>query len=806
MNSISGVQRRTTAAEGARRFITTELLTSRLKRESDREKIKELLNNRGKIQDYLIAAGVIHLYHYVGLKTQDLAKISESMLTLDAEKLYEKTQKDHLLTELTDIVQNFIFNELEIYEKQLNLDLEILNNTIERNESKDPLKDQIYEDNNKKLIHKTLISLFRKYSEQFFYDFIGRIYDLADTKRNDILVKASDLKATSLEIEQELKKEYEDDEKFIELITFNYLKEQINKMWELKGHIRQLETQKVTLNRIESDILKKLIENLPFSKMGLQAKKAAIELKLDIVNYVKDVYNEQKTIDEIENEINEKIKASLIKQALEGPQLFLNFLSEYLSMTFDEVVDFLKNFQVNSVPAFCQALSVPVEPIKNKLFELHIGDRELSQLSETGALMKVKTYFQNYKARGESEFITGLTIYQLYENQSVNIDYIKGKIEEEIKVSSARIKELLEIEKQLNSEILIPYELEGVNQLRLILNLQSILTEIEKELFYSNFKNFLLFYSRIVELYQKIKKDKEIFLMAFKRISDLKSTEKWIEVKLEDLIIEKIMKRQSEIQELSLKYDPLYINCLIYARLANESFDKSKKDLTTTKSPIYTGILPIPIKYENLPPISYATAYDILKRMERDYFERKKIKEVKIKERKKEEEKEKKEIIQDVDTYSWIEKRINMSLMRMGGGIDPTSLYWNEKDSEKLSKFILLHTQVKKDKKICSIDGNYVLDTCKEHPNAIILTAGVIENVASFYKFSTQKLKDIEYSRLLEITEEIALEILKVRGKSDVSALVEGEIQELGRRIGEKIGKLLNNSLYKTWKKKKLGR
>jgi len=547
------------------------------------------------------------------------------------------------------------------------------------------------------------------------------------------------------------------------------------------------------------------MEGMPFSKMGLKAKKSTLELKLDIVNYIKTNYTEQKNLTEIENEISKKIRTSLLQHATEGPQLFLNFLSEYLSMSFDEVVEFLKDYQVSSVPAFCQALSVPVEPIKQKLFELQIGDRELSQLSETGALNKVKTYFQNYKARHTSEFITGLTIYQLYENESQNIDYIKSQIEKEISISSARAKQLLEFENQLNKEILIPYEIEGVSQLRLILNLQAVLSVIEKDLFYSNFRNFLLFFSRIIELYQKIKKDKEIFLMAFKRISDLKSGEKWIQVKLEDLIIEKIMKRQAEIQELSLKYDPLYINSLIFARLTNESFDKAKKDLTTTKSPIFRGVLPIPIKYDNLPPISYATAYDLLMRIEEKYFAKKKTKEAQIEERKKVEKEEKQAVIQDVDTYSWIEKRINMSLMRMGK-VDPTSLYWNEKDSDKLSKFILLHAQVKKGSKICSIDGNYVQDKCPDHPDAPVITAGVVENVAAFYKFAIQKIKEIDYSRTLEISREFALEILKERGKTDVSSLVEGEIQELGRKIGDKLGKLLNNKLYKTWKKKKLGR
>jgi len=808
MDSISGVRRRTTASEGARQFITTELLTSRLRREQDNKQIiglVELINKKGKIgkiEDFLIATGVIHLYHYVGLRTQ--AEMSDSLLTLDAEKLYDKTQKELLFIELKDIIQDLVKKEIEIYEKELNLRIQLVKNLLEKKSSKEPFKDQTFEEKNQKLMHKTLLGLFRRYPAQYFYDFIGKIYDLADQKREDILVKAGQLKATSLEIEEELKREYEDNEKFIELITFNYVKNEINSKWDLKGHVKQLETQKVLLKKIESDILKKLIDDLPFSKIGLNAKLAALELKLEIINFIKYLYDVEKSLEDIEIEIGKKIKFDLLKQATNGPQFFLNFLSEYLNQPFDEILEFLKKYQVNSVPAFCQALTVPIEPIKNKLFEFDISDRELSQLSEAGSLVKVKTFFESYKGKKNEEGLIGLTIEKLVTEKNGNTDYILGLIHNEFKISRERLQELLDIDRKLKDEIMIPFQIDSISQIRLMLSLDEVLKGLQKDLFYSMFKNFLHFFSRIIELYEKVKKDKEIILIAFKRISELKSSEKWIQVKLEDLIIEKIKRRQSEIQELLLKTDPLYINSFIFARLSNESIEKRKKDLAGSKSPIYKGILPIALKYDNLPPISYATAYDILMRIEAEYFAMKKKKEKKIAQKK--EEKSKKEtIVQDVDTYSWIEKRVNMAMMRIGK-VDPTTLYWNETDSEKLSKMILLHTQVKKDKKICGFDGNYVETTCDSHPDGPILNANVIENVGSFYKFAISKFKDSEYSRILEIVNEEALTILKKRGKTDVTALVEGEIQDLGKVMGEKLGKLLNKALYKEYKKKKMKR
>ena len=73
--------------------------------------------------------------------------MSDTLLTLDAEKLYDKSQKESLFIELKDIIQDLVKKEIEIYEKELNLQIQLVNNLIEKNNSKDPFKNETFEEN-----------------------------------------------------------------------------------------------------------------------------------------------------------------------------------------------------------------------------------------------------------------------------------------------------------------------------------------------------------------------------------------------------------------------------------------------------------------------------------------------------------------------------------------------------------------------------------------------------------------------------------------------------------------------------------
>ncbi|MFX1451527.1 MAG: hypothetical protein ACFFCM_11830, partial [Promethearchaeota archaeon] len=242
---ISGVRRRETAAEGAKLFITPETLCQKLRREIDRKKIIEITGKKNKFLDFLLGSVTIQLFHYVGLRIDKIT--SQSQLSTETEKEFELHQKKTLFNEIKDISSDFVLKEIEIYEKEVLIEQEVIKNAIDQRKQK--IEKEIIFNKNLKSLRSHLVSIFRNYPNQFFYDFVGKILGLSDSTKKDILQTAAEFKPTQMEIEKELRREYED--QFIELAVFNKIKKIINERWEILVP-KQLEMQSVILRRLES--------------------------------------------------------------------------------------------------------------------------------------------------------------------------------------------------------------------------------------------------------------------------------------------------------------------------------------------------------------------------------------------------------------------------------------------------------------------------------------------------------------------------------------------------------------------------
>ncbi|MHA1300590.1 MAG: hypothetical protein ACTSO9_14325, partial [Candidatus Helarchaeota archaeon] len=607
---ISGVRRRETAEEGAKLFITSEKICQRLRREIDRNKIIEIIGEKSNFIDLIIGSMTVQLFHYVGLKTDKITE--QNKLSTSTEKEFELAQKKSIFSELKDINGNFLLKEIDIFEKEVLIELEFIKNSIKQRKEKID-KDVIFKEDIK-FLHSILISIFRNFPNQFFYDFVGKILGYSDSFRKDILKLAAAFKPTQMEIEKELKREYED--QFIELAVYNKIKKLINEKWEIIVP-KQLEMQSVILHRLESDITKYLINELPFSQNTLNSYISSGELKLEIINAVKNACITDIDFNEFQNSIINIINKKIHAIASKGSDYFTNFLSNFLNLSLSEVMDFFDRHQITNITNFCQALSLDIGDFAEKLDIYHFDDSDLFRFSNKGPLIQARKTLESLKSEGivPAQFFD-FTLEDFFIDKAQINKKIIAEITKRVKISSEALYELIQREKIFNEKIMKNASVKDIDQIRLSLKMDSMLKDISKDVFYSIFSNFLRSSSRIIELYEKIKKDKEIILIAINRILQTKESEEWIKVKIEDLIIEKIMDRQKEIQDLIEKKDPLFINGFIWARYNDKTIKKAINELKSDASPIYEGISPLPLSFDNIPPISYATAYDMCMKIE----------------------------------------------------------------------------------------------------------------------------------------------------------------------------------------------
>jgi len=334
-------------------------------------------------------------------------------------------------------------------------------------------------------------------------------------------------------------------------------------------------------------------------------------------------------------------------------------------------------------------------------------------------------------------------------------------------------------------------KLKSCSRILLVLDFEEIINEIVKDIFFYILSKILRQLSRIIELYSKVSNDRSLYLLAIKKIVGTTESEEWVRIKLEELIIERIKKRQEElVVVLNASNQPFLVNGFILARLIESSLKEGILQLKNNDSEIYKDIIPLKLKPDLISPISYCVGFDIIKRLEKIEQARKKEVEEKIEEQKKEKvvEAQKIRAKQELNTLNWIERRITSSLMRINSpGINPNQLYWQEKDSKNATENIKLHSELRGDP---------------------------IDLMSQFFNFAVEKIKTFEpkinlpdLEKIKKIVSNISTDVLNKRVSDpksikDKPDLLDGERYEIASQIGKKIGKMLDKALYFKFKMK----
>jgi hypothetical protein len=292
-------------------------------------------------------------------------------------------------------------------------------------------------------------------------------------------------------------------------------------------------------------------------------------------------------------------------------------------------------------------------------------------------------------------------------------------------------------------------------------------------------------------LYSKVSNDRSLLLLALRKIDGTMDSEEWVRIKLEELIIQRLNKRQEELViVLNASNQPFLVNGFILARLTENSLKEGILQLKNNNSMVYENIASLTLKPDLISPISYCIGYDIVKRLEKFENIRKKDVTQKIEAKEKEKQVQAKKIRekQELSTLNWIERRITSSLMRINSpGINPNQLYWQEKDSKTATENIKLHSELKGDS---------------------------IDLICQFFNFAVEKIKSFDPKINLPDVENIRKEVSDIsanvlskrvndpKSLKDKPDLLDGERYEISSDIAKKIGKLLDKALYSKFKKK----
>ena len=114
----------------------------------------------------------------------------------------------------------------------------------------------------------------------------------------------------------------------------------------------------------------------------------------------------------------------------------------------------------------------------------------------------------------------------------------------------------------------------GMSRLLLLFDFESIIQNLSRVIYYSILSNVCKQISRIIEVYIKINEDKSLFLLGIKKMQEVKSENDWVKIKIEELLIKRLMRRQSELAAVfNAENNPFYVNGYMLARLTDSNLD-----------------------------------------------------------------------------------------------------------------------------------------------------------------------------------------------------------------------------------------
>ena len=794
---ISGIKRKTTAIESAKRYFkTTNTLISHLKREKDKHKIFELINETTTLDKIFIATAAIHLYHNKGIKVSD--EFEKDKFSYEATKNLELKEKKILMEEIEMLLKDSFTQEIDMLTQLINIENMFISLLIERRIAK--LQDDEYFKKKEEIeikIEKIIIQIISSNPSFYFYDFIGDLMGYSDILKEQILEESSAFKAISVSLEKKLEMEEKED-LFIEISALNRLIQKVQNEFEFNSY-KELQIEAMPVRMIKRKIFDYEFEKFPISIEGLIVFQEANNLKQKIIEYIRKALNEKTTFDSFEQNIKLLIRNVLINQLKTHPNDFLYFLQCLSESSFDEVI---YNMNKRGIHDILQTLNIDnnlVKEVKKKMIRYNLKKQDLLLLNDKkkDLLYSAKKVLCDVKIPqilnlvGNYENFTDYGFNKIIYREESEFLTLWKLLEERLGCSINDIREFVRKKQIIDKIFFQDMDLNNYSQIIFILNFDEVIENIVKDIYFYNLSKILRQLSRIIELYHKITNDKSLINEAIKKMEGTLENEDWINIKLEELIIKRIMKRQNELVTVFNARNQVFIvNGFIFSRFISKSLKYCINELRNKPSFIYEGIKNLNLKADLISPISYCISFDIVKRLE--YIEESRKSSVKqiIKEEKQKEELKRNAIaeIQQESTLNWIERRITSALMGISRkGINPNRFYWQEKDTKTCADNIKLHSEKNKDYLIGFIDYfRFTVDKTQELlPDKLIFDKAKIE----------------KYIRSI-IDTTLSERIGHHPSPDEIAKMLDGERHIISKQMAIKIGKILNDALYYKFKKK----
>ena len=786
-------------SEAGKEFLLTQALATHMRSPRDRELVRENMAEEKPLEDIFSFFGAFYLYHYQGVRLLDITNQGE--MTIEEQQALNVKEREMLELEVRQLLGNKQREELDVSK----LVSEFFVSAIDKYSDNLEEQSKIVE-----LLEKFLQKIPREYSQNAVIDFILEATGWGDTWREEIYMKASGLKESSLSLRDELLRDH--DEEVIESTLIKRAQELLS--IDLQS-MDESSWQDMLSAESKQNVAKAIIENRFKTGVSLDGFCAAHGIRISLLEEFEAEIEMPTNLDSFENRMAELASDLLVDAFKENPDEIFNALSVLTEMSDSDISQELASRGVRTGKALIQGFSIETPEEKDDS-ELTLSREEMEEVSRSlRRLEKIEQTLEKQvkgmlRARGfSSSEIDKVSVQTLTKNPRELLaieSQVVGELKKKLRLPSPEeISQLLELRAEYADKNLDQI---GSTAVRMGQTLQygETVEKLKHDLVWHLVISVLKNLARVIEIYIRSKHD----LVRIKAI--LKSIYEESELELqflrEEILMDLASDRLLETKRIHPDLDASTIRSWYHARLQGIDLNTAGSEVEKSPSPVFKGIIEKQLQTADLKIDNYAIAFDLMQRFLTKQRQEKLEREAMMIETKKREAKLLESKKDELDVMSYVSTKA-YTAFRAIGRVGKRGLEWNSNDDTKLANLLSFYIRRNRGHTICTVCGQEVSEGyCPQHGSANIRDSNDIDNLSNFVRQAVSDIKEgligpkSESMPWDEARSLVKREISKLKqkgkltGKTDVNNLLPGEINYIvGPAIAKIIGRYFNDSL-----------
>ncbi|TFG29574.1 hypothetical protein EU527_15640 [Candidatus Thorarchaeota archaeon] len=736
--SSSWVLKTRQGSEAGKEILLREALATHMRSTRDRQLFAELLREPQPIEDVFSFFASFYLHSYQGIRLLNPSDTPE--LTTEGKDELGQEERRQLELEIRQIFGDKQREELDTAQLCSELIIKLANELADKDPSSE-LKQHVID-----LVKEYLKKIPSEYTPNHDIDLILEVTGWGQEWRDELYSKASGLKESSLSLREELLRDH-----LSEVPETTILKKALEMIFGrieyAKGRLADALVPVKSWDAIASSIMARFCKDSTYLSSVINAHK----IRLELLEVIEEDYDIPTTIDDYERRLAAKVADPIASILASNPLKILDTLSHLSHISVDDLKAQLRRKGIDdplAITSGLQSLSnLPTESSSGPQVskdELEMLERSLKTLEKIENTLE-KPVKGLLKSKGlRSSELDKITIDLLMKDRKtlVGIELeVLAELEKKMRVPPPEeVKRLMEIRDQVKTGALSSLGISSARDFSQQRVEEETIASIRMDIIWHFTTGILTSLTRVVESYIRSKQD----LLRIKAL--LKSIYEDTDINLqflrEEILIDLTSMRIYEMKIVHPELDASAICTWMHARLSSKDMMAAKKELETTQSPVFEGILDMPLETENLEFDNYGIAFDIMQRFLKKERLEKLAKEEYAFEAKQKEQKAVASKREGLDVLMYLHNK-SATVFRAISRVGTKGLEWTHSDTTKCANLLTYFIKTNRGRMICSACGAVPKSSkCDQHGNTFMKEATDMDNLAIFIMRGIYEIKD----------------------------------------------------------------